>query len=303
MSIIVCRVAWMPAYRSEQEPAYGGGAHITDEGIPYEAYNFLPIDGTYYGYVAVPRGGKQDREHGRMNINRLGATAADETIAGVTVVFCASDPKTKEFLVTGWYNNAIAYREGIDRPGDSLRQHCINFTSNEAVLVQESERTFRMPKARDVPREDFGGVGEGNIWYGLNRSAAQEYLELLENYMAHRFDNQNPGNAAYEEKQRRLSKTLERRGSYRRFIHQKGFACEACGWSIEDCEQNVWGSSFELHHLIPFSELDERQHRLVRPEDFAVLCASCHRAIHRTPFVSDVPRFVKEHLGVLKGRR
>ena len=196
----------------------------------------------------------------------------------------------------GWYRNATAYRRGIDRSGDSLRKSCINFTSSEAVLINESQRVFRMPKARDVPKEDCGGIGHANVWYGLNERAGHRHLELLEDYMTTGLRIQNPSDAVFEEKQRSLSRRLERKGSYRRFIHQKGFTCEACGWSIEGCEKDVWASSFELHHLTPFSELEEKQHRIVRPEDFAVLCASCHRAIHRTPYVLDVPKFAKEYL-------
>ena len=55
------------------------------------------------------------------------------------------------------------------------------------------------------------------------------------------------------------------------------------------------GNITQLHHLTPFSELEEGETREVRSEDFAVLCASCHRAIHRTDYVNDVQRCAKEY--------
>ena len=92
---------------------------------------------------------------------------------------------------------------------------------------------------------------------------------------------QTPEEVVVESRKRRISERLERRGTYRQFIKRKGYWCEACGWSIEEDEEDVWASSFELHHLTPFSELKEGGSWVVSMEDFAVLCASCHRAIHR----------------------
>ena len=37
----------------------------------------------------------------------------------------------------------------------------------------------------------------------------------------------------------------------------------------------------EAHHLTPFAGLDGRPTRLDPRRDFAVVCASCHRMIHR----------------------
>ena len=180
--IIVCRVAWMSTYRSEDEDACGGGDHVKSGGIPYEALNFLPIDGVYYGYVAVPRGGSR-KAHGSVDIKRMGAQTADSEIDGVSIVFCATEPDTSDFLVVGWYRSATVFRNGIDRPGDQKRIGCINFKSTEAVLVEEHERSFLMPTDKDKPKEVFGGIGMANIWYGLNEKSARRYKKSLEDYM------------------------------------------------------------------------------------------------------------------------
>ena len=293
MEILVCRVAWMPYYRSDEEPADGGGSYVDRGNLPHESLNFLPVDSTYYGYVQY-RGQK-------LGIERLGAGRGDETVSGVLVVFCAEHPESNDFLVVGWYNDATAYRRRIQRPGTDRR---VSFTAFDATLVAESERCFRIPRAREKPPSNIGGIGMSNIWYGLNNEAAQDdvrvqaFRDRLLAYIDAPGTTQTPEDVTVEGKQRRLSERLERRGNNRRFIDRKGYRCEACDWSIDEDERKVWGSSFELHHLAPVHKLRENETREVRAEDFAVLCASCHRAIHRTEFVSDVAGFAEAYLRV-----
>ena len=176
MAILVCRVAWMPSYRSDEEKAIGGGRYVDNGNVPHESRNFLPIGDTYYGFVE--NSGKQ------IKLERLGGRPAGETIAGVSAVFCAVDPKSDEFLVTGWYSNATVHRHPVERPGkDPLRRH-VYFTATDAMLVGEADRCFRMPRAKDKPRSPFGGVGMSFIWYGLNKRRAAAFREALIEYTA-----------------------------------------------------------------------------------------------------------------------
>ena len=289
MAILVCRVAWMPRYSSDKEKAIGGGRHVDEGNLPHESLNFLPVGDTYYGFVE--NGGK------KIGLEKLGGKPGDETVTGVLVVFCAEKPKSREFLVTGWYRHARVYRRPIERPDNYGRK--VSFTARDAMLVPESERCFRIPRARDNPRSGIGGIGQHHIWYGLNNENAKAFREFLGAYIKPRptltpqevVELTRTPSQAVEWRQRRLSERLERRGAHRQFINIRGYRCEACGWSIGEDEREVWGSSFELHHLAPVHELLENETREVRIEDFAVLCASCHRAIHRTEFVSDVEGF------------
>lgn len=288
MAILVCRVAWMPSYRSDDERAVGGGSHVDQGYVPHESLNFLPIGDTYYGFV--------ENRGERLDLTNLKKGAAGETVTGASVVFGAEDPTSKEFLVTGWYSGATVYRNSIERPGDALGRRA-HFTTTSATLVVESERCFRLPRANDNPRSSFGGIGQRHIWYGLNTPDASDFRDFLIEYMNSRALMQTPEEAVIESRKRKISETLERRGNYRHFIRRKGYRCEACEWSIEAHEREVWGSSFELHHLEPFSDLEEEESRVVGIDDFAVLCATCHRAIHRTEYVSDVEGFAQAYIG------
>ena len=290
MTTLICRVAWMRGYQSDNEPAKGGGRFVDEGNVPHESLNFLPIGETYYGFV----------ENGGRNIaiKRLGARPADATIDGVSVVYCATDPDTREFLVTGWYADATVHRSPIERPADARGREAY-FTATDATLIGEPERCFAIPRAQDNPRSPIGGIGvQSFLWYGLNEERAANFRESLDRYMATLTTMHTPDEAVSESRKRLVSERLERQGSYRHFIKKMGYRCESCEWAIEERDEAVWGASFELHHLTPFSELKEGQSRKVRIEDFAVLCASCHRAIHRTDWVADVNRFIQSHIAI-----
>ena len=287
MVILVCRVAWMPGYQSGDESAEGGGSYVDEGNEPHEALNFLPVGDTYYGFV--------ENRRQQIRLERLGGRPEDQTIGGVSIVFSAEDPKSGEFLVTGWYSGATVHRSPVKRPEDPLHRDAY-FTATDATLIGETERCFRIPRAQDKPRSRFGGIGQRHIWYRLNDELATTFRESLIDYMATQKSMQTPRQAVVESRKRRFSERLERKGTHRHFVRTKGYQCEACKRSIEEDEQDVWGSSFELHHLTPFSKLAEDESRLVRIEDFAVLCASCHRAIHRTAYVSDVEGFAQTYV-------
>ncbi len=287
--VLVCRVAWMPGYQSNEEEARGGGSYVDEGNVPHESLNFRPVRQTYYGFVE--NGGKG------LGIERLGAGRTDETIDGVSVLFCATDRETSEFLLTGWYTNATVHRHPIKRPGRDRLQREVYFTATDATVIPESERCFHLPRKRDKHKCPFGGIGPRTfVWYGLNDDRAAGFRESLHRYMTTRVSTQTPDEVVVESRKRRISERLERQGASRQFIKEKGYRCEACGWSLDEFDeekQSVWKSSFELHHLTPFSKLEEGGSRTVRSDDFAVLCASCHRAIHRTDHVSDVQAFVQ----------
>lgn len=290
MAILVCRVAWMPGYRSDEEQAIGGGGYVVAGNVPHESRNFLPIGDTYYGFV-------ENRGH-RIGLENLGGQRADGEIAGVSVVFCAEHPIRRELLVTGWYSDATVHRDPFNRPEADPVGRRVYFEATEATLIGEAERCFPIPRARDKPRSPFGGIGRRFIWYGLNERRAATFRKSLIEYMATQtLVQQTPEEVVVESRKRRLSERLERKGTYRHFIQKKGYRCEACEWTIEEDEVDVWGSSFELHHLAPVHDIEEGTERKVGIKDFAVLCASCHRAIHRTGHVSDVKRFAQDYIG------
>lgn len=67
-------------------------------------------------------------------------------------------------------------------------------------------------------------------------------------------------------------------------------ACEACGFDFEQ----AYGLDpyCEVHHRVPVSEGP----RVTSLDELAILCANCHRAIHRTKPMMSVEAFRRTHV-------
>jgi 5-methylcytosine-specific restriction protein A len=61
-----------------------------------------------------------------------------------------------------------------------------------------------------------------------------------------------------------------------------GLTCTVCGFNFEERYGSRGQGYIEAHHLTPISELKGRPTMLDPEADFTVLCANCHRMIHRT---------------------
>lgn len=65
--------------------------------------------------------------------------------------------------------------------------------------------------------------------------------------------------------------------------------CEACGFVTKATFPGLGGEVCEIHHRLPLATATEAVE--TRLEDLAVLCANCHRAIHRTHPLMSVEYF------------
>lgn len=70
-----------------------------------------------------------------------------------------------------------------------------------------------------------------------------------------------------------------------------GFNCAVCGFNFEEV-YGEWGRGFaEVHHIVPLSESQGIERNTNPQRDLVVLCANCHRMIHKK---SDVTLAVDE---------
>ena len=75
----------------------------------------------------------------------------------------------------------------------------------------------------------------------------------------------------------------ERSSTIRRKLLDKresegGLSCDMCDCVPSSTNPDLAESIFEAHHIIPLAEATER---LTKVKDMALLCASCHRLIHK----------------------
>jgi 5-methylcytosine-specific restriction protein A len=93
------------------------------------------------------------------------------------------------------------------------------------------------------------------------------------------------GDASLEEKRRlRLHFRVERNQKLARLAKQvHGYTCEICGFNFEKIYGDLGSNYIEAHHLTPLNQLPpDKPIHLSPKDDFAVLCANCHRMIHRS---------------------
>lgn len=287
--ILAIETSWMPFYRSRDEPQMGSGTFLAEGNIGAEALNFKLQNGKYYGYFKVQ--GKN------LHIEKCGAEKKDEFLDNVLVVACAVHPLRKKLMLVGWYPSARLYRFPIVSPDG---EKWCRIVSKKATLLGEYDRTFEFPRVNT----NLGITGMGMSswhWYGLNEEINRSLRDRLLSYIRTSKLKSAPSLTqksfeSVEKKRRRMSARMERVGARRyreSMLAEHDFTCQTCGWHPKD-ESIVWRSSLEVHHLTPFEELDENEEREVTRNDLALLCANCHRAIHRTYCVSDLGRFRRE---------
>lgn len=60
-----------------------------------------------------------------------------------------------------------------------------------------------------------------------------------------------------------------------------GYVCMGCGLNPENQYGKNMKNILEAHHKIPWSEMNMGETRVVSPNDFFILCPTCHKMIHR----------------------
>lgn len=103
-----------------------------------------------------------------------------------------------------------------------------------------------------------------------------EYIEDLQLFRSHKRIERNT----------RLVKAVKR---------SQGSICQVCKTDFEKIYGEIGRGYIEAHHLTPLAELKGQKISLNPWKDFAVLCANCHRMIHRSQFPHDIEYFKKEY--------
>lgn len=192
--IIFCNIAYMKYYKGIikgiDEPV-NGGAYVKKNNDAHEAYNFDCFRGEgdetdfCIGFVMLAQSLKNKTSQLHIEkINGCQLSKNEESVDGVTVVWCAKPDKIDGMRVVGWYKDATVYR----CPQYELRnerEQEFNFIAKKenCVLLPEKER---LSSKWIVPSSghngyDFG-FGRSNLWYAQgteNNSRLKRYIERL----------------------------------------------------------------------------------------------------------------------------
>jgi len=103
-----------------------------------------------------------------------------------------------------------------------------------------------------------------------------------------------------EKRRWRRHRQVERSGSLaRKAKEEHGYQCQACGFDFEEVYGELGHHYIEAHHLVPISSYeDEQPVRLSPRDDFRVVCANCHRMLHR----KDAPGSFEKFRLFVRGR-
>jgi 5-methylcytosine-specific restriction protein A len=103
-------------------------------------------------------------------------------------------------------------------------------------------------------------------------------------------DSPDSGSGIIQRREYRLHKVIERTGNYSKKVKEyHGTVCQVCSFDFEKTYGAIGRNYIDAHHLVPLSELKEGiDYTYSVAKDFAVLCANCHRMIHKSDNPSDL---------------
>jgi len=115
-----------------------------------------------------------------------------------------------------------------------------------------------------------------------------------------KLEGDEPSGMTYEDATRfRMHKRIERNTSLAKAVKKHhGSICQVCGVNFEAHYGEIGKGYIEAHHLKPLASLQGMRVAMDPVKDFAVLCANCHRMVHRSGCVADIAQFKREHYRV-----
>ena len=156
-----------------------------------------------------------------------------------------------------------------------------------------------------------------SIYYPANeipddRILSEDLTEILEKYFLltgkesqlfteNEIEDDEEGLEFENLKKVRIHKRIERNKKLAEKVKKlKGCTCEACGFNFEEKYGELGRGFIEAHHLLPLHTLKGDKIALDPIKDFSVLCANCHRMVHRSESVSDINEFRAKHVVIEK---
>lgn len=85
----------------------------------------------------------------------------------------------------------------------------------------------------------------------------------------------------HESRERTPAPVKQLKDKYRA-INNGRLPCQICGFDFLETYGDVGAGFAEAHHIVPLAEAPKRG-RSVSVKDFTIVCANCHRMLHRSP--------------------
>ena len=149
----------------------------------------------------------------------------------------------------------------------AVEYDCANFPSEESMIADLHEAL----DLYGTLRREGGWTTEDEIVEEANEDKVPDKgLKQFKRYRQHRTIDRDPGHSKMVKK-------------------CQGTRCRGCDFEMSEIYGSTADGIIDAHHLVPLNTLDDGAMITFDPhKDFAVLCPSCHRAIHRMEDPSDI---------------
>ena len=249
-------------FQGENLSAEPVGRFARKGGTPNEMYNFsVASDGLIYGYLPKNWGGE---------LQRLGGKKDADEVSNVTVIFASRG------ILCGYYTNATVLSSSVWHPDGHK-------TDNGEIYYRvkvNPKDAFLIPIEKRKDEIQPWPQGQAPVRYGDTRPRPG-WVEWFEKFTQR---TKARHSIATEQKRRKWAEQVERSSEARELaLGHYGHTCECCKISDED---NIRAAVFEVHHKVPFAKNFKK--RKLKSSNLAVLCANCHRMIHKMPDVADI---------------
>ena len=191
------------------------------------------------------------------------------------------------------------YRAMLGDHADIFTEKCIDLSpsskTNDTAFYEAGNICAKYYSAGQLPEEK-------SIIEDLHLMLALYNLLVSGATGAEAMSNQEgdePGEISFEDATKfRMHKRIERNLNLVKKVKARlGFTCQVCQINFESIYGEIGKNFIEAHHLRPLASLEGRV--AMNPDtDFAVLCANCHRMIHRAGCVDNIAQFKAHHCGV-----
>lgn len=292
--LFFCNIGWMGRYEGlngKPDKIVGGGSFVNEHGAGGEVCNFLRADDDFiYGHVETVKG-DSDRQ---ISLEALGANGL--SAEGITVVWTARHPQEGGRRVVGWYRNATVFRArqkfskfpSVQHRRDGTGSFRVRTRAFDAQLLPVEERTIRMPKGP-------GWMGQVPWWTPPTQPNPEvsQFLAQVTSLIEGWADEAEDPGIVVEKRLYRLHLRQDRNPTAAQLAKRHhGFCCQACDFDFSRTYGSLGEGFIEAHHLRPLATLEKGSLGVYNvAKDFAVLCANCHRMIHRMEDPSDLRGF------------
>ena len=237
-------------------------------------------------------------------MNPLSTTSATR---GLYVVYLFASDMSTVFLCQGQGVTAVkkefgarGYREELERRSAVIAarvpEHAVKFSrKSERLALQASSplgQDYELAPAYFRRYELNNLPGNEDLVADLQAIAALYELLLFRGGTDTLIDDddtslipdngqQSPDDVILERRRLRYHQQVER-ANLRKVKQALGYTCQVCGFNFESNYGELGRHFIEAHHLTPLHQYTESGTvALNATKDFAVLCANCHRMVHR----------------------